>query len=92
MLQILFGIFAFLLLSLSYFLISGKATIFIPNLHAERKKYAQNLFLIFGILFIFSGIASLALIFYHPVWLSFGFLGLVSLFMMIFIFALNFFM
>ena len=91
LLQILFGFFSFLLLFLSYFLISGKAIIFIPTIQTDRKKQAQIFFLSLGIIFIFFGIISLFLIFYHPIWLSLVVLGLVSLFSFIFIFGLNFF-
>ncbi|MEG0552209.1 MAG: hypothetical protein RR533_01590 [Carnobacterium sp.] len=91
LLQILFGFFSFLLLFLSYFLISGKAIIFIPTIQTDRKKQAQIFFLSLGIIFIFFGIISLFLIFYHPIWLSLVVLGLVSLFSLFLIFGLNFF-
>ncbi len=91
LLKILFGIFSFLLLFLSYFLISGRAIIFIPTIQTDRKKQAQLFFLSLGILFVFFGITSLILIFYHPIWLSLGILGLVSLLTLVLIFGLNFF-
>lgn len=89
LIQFLFGIFALLLFILSYFLLSGKATILIANLHVEKKQQAYLFSLILGVLFIFLGIASIVLVFYHPLWLSFGVLILVSFFTLIFIFGLN---
>lgn len=85
----LFAIFALLLFILSYFLLSGKATLLITNLHVEKKQQAYLFSLIFGVLFILLGSASTVLIFYHPLWLSFGILILVSLFTLMFIFGLN---
>ena len=91
LLQILFGLFSFLLLFLSYFLISGKAIIFIPTIQTDRKKQAQLFFLISGILFAIFGMTSFLLIFYHPIWFSLGILSLISLLTLVLIFGLNFF-
>ncbi|SEK68907.1 hypothetical protein SAMN04488114_1092 [Carnobacterium iners] len=46
LLQILFGVFAFLLFSLPFFLISGNAIVFIPITNVERKKFTHNFFLV----------------------------------------------
>ncbi|MCA9766881.1 MAG: hypothetical protein KC455_10745, partial [Carnobacterium sp.] len=92
LLKILFGIFAVLLFFMSFFLISGKATVFTSIAHIEKKKIAQKLFFSFGVLFILLAFASITLIFYHSIWLSFSVLGMASFSILIFIFILSSFM
>ena len=86
----LFFLFSFLLGYTSYYFLTGKATVFF-TIHSQKKKIpsTRSFTLFFGVLFLFSTLISILLVFYHPLKLSLIFLAFVVILVLCLVIILN---